>query len=1068
MKKPMNQYNKKKKYRFILFSLGIIIVILFNLDLHHNTQTIPNDFNNEIILKTSAEPIQSEFLSNYINGTGSSHEVFISGEIAYVADSNGGLEIVNISNPSNPQRIGIYTLGGSSARDVFVTGDLAYVAYSTMGLRIINISDPTNPSPVGSYDDSDGSGNYKVYIEGNLAYIADREDGLEIIDISDPSSPVEIGQYGDSYNNTYDVCVSGSIAFIADGYDGVEILDISNPSSPIKIGQYFDNNNNTKSIYLSGTKLYTVDSFDGFEVIDVGNLTNPTRIGRYTGGYAQDVYIHGNTGYFLFSSGRFEIIDVSNSSDLTKLGDYSFAGNSESIYYSSNIIYISILSNGVDIVNVSSIEGRWNVPEQLGSYDDLDGQAMDLFIWDNLAYIADWDGGLEIINITDPTDPDEINQVYNGSGRAMDVFVSNNIAYIADGGDGLEIVNVTDPSNNTGSLKKIGNYNDGDGVEVRGVYVSNNLAYITDAVYLEIINITDPTNPIEIGQCQASGSYGLEIQGNFAYIACWTSGLRIIDVSDPTTPKEIGQFVDPMTPGQVGQVKISGDYAFLPNLITGLDIIDVSNPYDPIRIVEQYEDGLGETIGAFAFGNRLFIGDGVEGVVNMDISDLSNVTSDYSTGFVSGHLYVNNNYIFHVQWAGGFHIFDNGYVNPYRVNSDTDGLSDGQELFEYGTDPDNWDSDDDELSDYDEINIHSTDPNDPDHDDDLMPDGWEVANELNPTLDDANNDYDGDDLTNLYEYNNGLLANDIDSEDDGMDDGWEILHSLNPLVNDSGQDLEPDGLNNLGEYIYGTNPHTIDFDGDGFSDGAEVNAGTDPTNPNDYPRASDPFPWLLQVVLAGMIGAFVVTASIVARKYIRQRNWEKTLHNLFVLTKEGAAIYDYSFGIEIKNPDMISGMISALTSFIKEATGSKKSLRTVDQQDKKLILSQGDSITVALLCDKDLPIIHKRISMFTQSFEDNYGKYLKNWRGEMAILKGADAIVTKHFPVSVEEQIIRGVSEKLFEFRERLNIIDDPRQIITMMQEINEFSSRYQEIINKFAIKEFNELIRLCEEKIHN
>ncbi|MBY9008180.1 MAG: hypothetical protein KGD63_15680 [Candidatus Lokiarchaeota archaeon] len=222
---------------------------------------------------------------------------------------------------------------------------------------------------------------------------------------------------------------------------------------------------------------------------------------------------------------------------------------------------------------------------------------------------------------------------------------------------------------------------------------------------------------------------------------------------------------------------------------------------------------------------------------------------------------------------------------------------------------------------------------------------------------------------------------------------------------------------------------------------------------------------ILIVSLISLIGGSI-PASYIAKKYFKQRHWEKTLHNLFILSKEGTSMYDYSFGIEMKNPELISGMISALTSFIKEATGSKKNLRTIDQQDKKLILSHGKYITAAMLSDKDLPIIHKRIAEFTESFEINFGKHLLNWRGEQSIFKGAEAIVTKYFPVSTEEQVIRGVRKRLMEFRERLLIIENPMDIVPMMREITEFTSHYQEIINKYAYKDFNELIKISEEKI--
>jgi len=225
-----------------------------------------------------------------------------------------------------------------------------------------------------------------------------------------------------------------------------------------------------------------------------------------------------------------------------------------------------------------------------------------------------------------------------------------------------------------------------------------------------------------------------------------------------------------------------------------------------------------------------------------------------------------------------------------------------------------------------------------------------------------------------------------------------------------------------------------------------------------------------QIVLFIVIGLIAAVAStpvaLVLRRQIRQRNWEKSLKNLFVLTHDGLSLYEYSFGIEIQDSALISAMIAALTNFVREATGSKKALRTVDQEDKKVMLYHGKYTTVALLSEKDLPIIHKRIMKFAEAFEGNYGKLLKTWKGETTLFKGTEILVNKYFPIDVESQVIHGVRQKLIEFREKLENLIYPKDIISFMRTITDFISRYRVIVTKYYLDYYNEIIITAEEKI--
>ena len=173
---------------------------------------------------------------------------------------------------------------------------------------------------------------------------------------------------------------------------------------------------------------------------------------------------------------------------------------------------------------------------------------------------------------------------------------------------------------------------------------------------------------------------------------------------------------------------------------------------------------------------------------------------------------------------------------------DHDGLTNLEE-FLYGTDPAKIDTDGDGLTDYDEINVYHTDPLKADTDGDGMPDGWEVAHRINPNNgndprrmnpndpSDAAQDFDNDGLTNLQEYQHGTDPWNNDTDGDGMPDGWEVANGLNPSANDAGLDKDGDGLTNIQEYQIGTAANKADTDGDGVDDKVEIDNGMNPKVP---------------------------------------------------------------------------------------------------------------------------------------------------------------------------------------------------------------------------------------------
>jgi parallel beta-helix repeat protein len=121
-----------------------------------------------------------------------------------------------------------------------------------------------------------------------------------------------------------------------------------------------------------------------------------------------------------------------------------------------------------------------------------------------------------------------------------------------------------------------------------------------------------------------------------------------------------------------------------------------------------------------------------------------------------------------------------------------------------------------------------------DSDSDGLPDTWELLYWASIDVNDANDDYDSDNLNNLQEYRIDLDPNDSDTDGDGMPDGWEIDNGLNPFdYSDGDGDLDSDGLTNSQEYSAGTNLNDPDTDDDTMTDSWEYQYGLEPNDAND-------------------------------------------------------------------------------------------------------------------------------------------------------------------------------------------------------------------------------------------
>ncbi|CAN5643385.1 hypothetical protein BH09CHL1_BH09CHL1_00940 [soil metagenome] len=171
-------------------------------------------------------------------------------------------------------------------------------------------------------------------------------------------------------------------------------------------------------------------------------------------------------------------------------------------------------------------------------------------------------------------------------------------------------------------------------------------------------------------------------------------------------------------------------------------------------------------------------------------------------------------------------------INPNNPDTDIDGLTDGQEVLEWGTDPFLTDTDRDGLSDGDEVlkYIPILSPTSDDSDYDGLKDGDEVvAYHTNPGLPDTDTDgiMDGAEIT---AGTDPLVLN--DSDGDLLGDGLEAYYGTNPFNPDSDEDMLTDTYELFTTF---TDPNVYDTDGDGTGDAVENASGTNPNDAASHP-----------------------------------------------------------------------------------------------------------------------------------------------------------------------------------------------------------------------------------------
>lgn len=126
-------------------------------------------------------------------------------------------------------------------------------------------------------------------------------------------------------------------------------------------------------------------------------------------------------------------------------------------------------------------------------------------------------------------------------------------------------------------------------------------------------------SPIPLSSLPLGGSgNGVDVRGNFTYVAVGGVGLSVVDVSNRNAPRIVGTLA---LLGTVNDVKVAGTLAYVAAGAAGLHIVDVSNPLLP-RLLGSV-DTPGDARRVRVRGNLAFVADGPSGLQIIDTTTAS-------------------------------------------------------------------------------------------------------------------------------------------------------------------------------------------------------------------------------------------------------------------------------------------------------------------------------------------------------------------------------------------------------------------------------------------------------------
>jgi hypothetical protein len=244
-----------------------------------------------------------------------------------------------------------------------------------------------------------------VDVSGDYAYVAAGAAGLQVVAVGNRFSPQIAGSLA-LPGNAEDVKVVGGRAYVAAGPAGLHVVDVSDPAHPALLGMV-DTPGEAQDLAVRGNLVYVADGPSGLAIVDAGDPAAPRLVASVAlpSGDAKGVDVAQERGIAAIAGGSLglQLVDVSDPAHPALLGQVATGGSG---------------SGG---------------PTDLVAGGGTGGDARDVVVRGNTAFVADFASSLTAVDFTDSASPVVLASApVNAGGRLFSLALAGDLAFGAD------------------------------------------------------------------------------------------------------------------------------------------------------------------------------------------------------------------------------------------------------------------------------------------------------------------------------------------------------------------------------------------------------------------------------------------------------------------------------------------------------------------------------------------------------------------------------------------------------------------------------------------------------------